>query len=162
VLIEGGKIDQAFIEQFTDGYPEYRRHIDAADWKEIEAASGVERKLIVQAADLYANSQRTIFGWTMGITQHLHGVTNVESIVNLALLRGMVGREGSGLLPIRGHSNVQGLGSVGVTPILKESTFQKLEAVLGVSLPNGPGLDTMGSVLAASRGQIRSAICLGG
>jgi molybdopterin-dependent oxidoreductase alpha subunit len=162
VLIEAGKVDQGFIEQFTDGYPEYRRHIEAADWKEIELASGVERKLIEEAANLYANSHRAIFGWTMGITQHLHGVTNVESIVNLALLRGMVGREGSGLLPIRGHSNVQGLGSVGVAPVLKESTFQRLEALLGVSLPSGPGLDTMGSVLAASRGEIRSAICLGG
>jgi len=162
VLIEGGKTDHAFILQFTNGYPEYRRHIEAADWSEIEGASGVERKLIAEAANLYAQSHRTIFGWTMGITHHLHGVTNVEAIVNLALLRGMVGREGSGLLPIRGHSNVQGLGSVGVTPVLKESTFQKLEALLGVSLPSGPGLDTMGSVQAASRGQIRSAVCLGG
>jgi molybdopterin-dependent oxidoreductase alpha subunit len=162
VLIEGGTVDQAFIDQCTDGYLEYRRHVEAADWTEIEAASGVLRKSIIEAANLYAKSHRTIFGWTMGITQHLHGVANVESIVNLALLRGMVGREGSGVLPIRGHSNVQGLGSVGVAPILKEATFQKLEALLGVSLPSGPGLDTMGSVLAASRGEIRSAICLGG
>jgi anaerobic selenocysteine-containing dehydrogenase len=67
-------------------------------------------------ADMYCAAKNVVFGWTMGITHHEHGVSGVQSIVNLALLRGMIGRPRAGLLPIRGHSNVQGIGSVGVTP----------------------------------------------
>src|SRR4051812_37170038 len=98
----------------------------------------------------------------MGITHHENGVANVRAIVNLALLRGMVGRPHAGLLPIRGHSNVQGIGSMGVTPTLKEAIFQKLEARLGVKLPTTPGRDTMACMHAAESGEIRSALCLGG
>ena len=79
----------------------------------------------------------------MGITHHIHGVENVHAIINSALLRGMVGRPGAGLLPIRGHSNVQGIGSVGVVPNLKQQIFDNLESHLKVKLPTGPGLDTM-------------------
>ncbi|MEX1223317.1 MAG: hypothetical protein WEA31_02105, partial [Pirellulales bacterium] len=67
------------------------------------------------------------FSWTMGITHHAHGVENVQAIANLALMRNMVGRPAAGLMPIRGHSNVQGIGSVGVTPQLKEVLFERLE-----------------------------------
>jgi molybdopterin-dependent oxidoreductase alpha subunit len=98
----------------------------------------------------------------MGITQHEHGVANVQMIVNLALLRGMVGRPGAGLLPIRGHSNVQGIGSMGVGPALKQAVFDRLETHLGVPLPKAPGLDTMGCMQAADRGEVRAALCLGG
>jgi molybdopterin-dependent oxidoreductase alpha subunit len=98
----------------------------------------------------------------MGITHHEHGVENVHAIVNLALLRGMVGRPGAGLLPIRGHSNVQGIGSMGVAPNLKEQVFNNLENYLKVKLPTTPGLDTMACMRAADEGQVRSAICLGG
>src|SRR5581483_1221886 len=95
-------------------------------------------------------------------TQHEHGVANVAAIVNLALLRGMVGRPHAGLLPIRGHSNVQGIGSVGVAPVLKEAIFRKLEARLGVKLPTTPGRDTMACMKAADAGEARAALCLGG
>ena len=79
------------------------------------AASGVDRATtIAQVADMYMPAKNVVFGWTMGITHHEHGVENVQAIVNLALLRGMVGRPHAGLLPIRGHTNVQGMGSVGV------------------------------------------------
>ena len=74
----------------------------------------------------------------MGITHHAHGVKNVQAIGNLALLRGMVGRPGCGLMPIRGHSNVQGIGSVGVTPKLKDAIFDRLQSHFGVELPTMP------------------------
>ena len=79
---------------------------------------------------MYCAAKNVVFGWTMGITHHEHGVDNVQAIVNLALLRGMVGRPHAGLLPIRGHSNVQGIGSVGVTPNLKQQIFDNLETHL--------------------------------
>jgi molybdopterin-dependent oxidoreductase alpha subunit len=113
-------------------------------------------------ADLYCSARNVVFGWTMGITQHEHGVANVRAIINLALLRGMVGRPGAGLLPIRGHSNVQGMGSVGVVPNLKQQILDNLESRLKVKLPRSPGLDTMACMQAADRGAMRSALCLGG
>jgi molybdopterin-dependent oxidoreductase alpha subunit len=98
----------------------------------------------------------------MGITHHLHGVQNVQAIANLALLRGMVGRPGSGLLPIRGHSNVQGIGSVGVTPKLKQALFERIEAYFDVKLPAGPGLDTLECLEGADEGRLKVGFCLGG
>ncbi len=86
----------------------------------------------------------------MGITHHAHGVQNVQAIANLALLRGMVGRPHAGLLPIRGHSNVQGIGSVGVTPKLKDAVFERLQQHFGVKLPTTPGLDTLACIEAAA------------
>ena len=98
----------------------------------------------------------------MGITHHLHGTDNVRMIANLALLRGMVGRPGAGLMPIRGHSNVQGMGSVGVTPVLKQAILQRFEQNLGITVPRSPGLDTMACMDAADRGEMQAALCLGG
>src|SRR6185369_1031896 len=98
---------------------------------------------IDKIAAMYAAARNVVFSWTMGITHHVHGVKNVEAIANLALLRGMVGRPNAGLMPIRGHSNVQGIGSVGVTPKLKDAVFERLESHFGVKLPTSAGLDTM-------------------
>jgi molybdopterin-dependent oxidoreductase alpha subunit len=92
----------------------------------------------------------------------VHGVDNVQAIVNLALARGWVGRPGTGLLPIRGHSNVQGVGSVGVTPAVKQEFAARLSALYGVTLPEGPGLHTVASVEAAAEGRIDAALLLGG
>ncbi len=98
----------------------------------------------------------------MGITHHEHGVQNVQAIANLALLRGMVGRPAAGLLPIRGHSNVQGIGSMGVTPKLKDAVFDRLQSHFGVSLPCAPGRDTMACMEGAAEGALRVGFCLGG
>lgn len=98
----------------------------------------------------------------MGITHHAHGVENVQAIANLALLRGMIGKESAGLMPIRGHSNVQGIGSVGVTPKLKDAIFDKLQNELNVSLPTVAGLDTLACMDGANSGTLKFGLCLGG
>jgi molybdopterin-dependent oxidoreductase alpha subunit len=98
----------------------------------------------------------------MGITHHAHGVENVQAIVNLAALRGMVGKEGAGVMPIRGHSNVQGIGSMGVTPKLKDSIFAALEREYAVQLPTTPGLDTLGCMEESYAGRLKFGLCLGG
>jgi molybdopterin-dependent oxidoreductase alpha subunit len=162
LLLTRGRIDADFIGSATEGFDEFRQRVEATSWEEIECSSGVGRTDIEKIADLYGSAKSAVFGWTMGITHHEHGVENVRAIVNLALLRGMVGQPRAGLLPIRGHSNVQGIGSVGVGPSLKQTSLDNLEKHLGVELPRSPGLDTMGCMEAADSGQMRAAFCLGG
>ncbi len=136
--------------------------MDGTAWRDIEQSSGVLRPEVERIAALYASSQNTIFAWTMGITHHEHGVNNVRAIANLALLRGMIGRKGAGLLPLRGHSNVQGMGSMGVVPELKGSVVKAIEERLGVALPKTPGMDTLACVKRASEGGTDVAVHLGG
>lgn len=161
VLVEQSGVDGEFCRAYTESYDAFLSHIQALNWPEIEQSAGVDRKTIRQIAELYLKSQNTIFGWTMGITHHQHGVENVQAIVNLALLRGMVGKPHAGLLPIRGHSNVQGIGSMGVTPGLKKAVLDRLET-LGVKVPAFPGYDTMACIEAMSRGEMKFGLCLGG
>ncbi len=151
-----------FILQFTDDYAAFKADLDGCKWQELVEASGISHEAIVDAARQYAAAKNVVFAWAMGITHHAHGVENVESIVNLALLRGMVGRKDAGLLPLRGHSNVQGIGSVGVTPQLKQAVFDNLESNYGMSLPTDKGLDTLGCMEAAQAGRFDFAWNLGG
>jgi molybdopterin-dependent oxidoreductase alpha subunit len=153
--------DRLFLAH-TEGSEAFIEQVRVTPWDEIENNAGIERAVIEQMADLYCRARNVVFGWTMGITQHEHGVDNVQAIVHVALLRGMVGRPHAGLLPIRGHSNVQGIGSMGVAPSLKEQIFNNLENYLKVKLPTTPGLDTMACMRAAADGHVRSALCLGG
>jgi molybdopterin-dependent oxidoreductase alpha subunit len=161
-VIESGETNTAFVEEATEGFANFAQYVRDTSWDEIERGCGVPRDQTVEAAKLYCQAKRVVIGWTMGITHHQHGVANVQAIVNLALLRGMVGKPGAGLLPIRGHSNVQGLGSMGVVPVLRERILNNLESYLGVKLPKSPGLDTMACMQAADGGAVRSAFCLGG
>jgi len=161
-VLEMGATDEEFLAEHCLDWPALSAHLQAADWEDIVARSGVEKAQIDRIAEIYASASSAVFSWTMGITHHEHGVQNVQAIANLALLRGMVGRRNAGLMPIRGHSNVQGIGSVGVTPQLKDALFDRLESHFGVKLPQQPGLDTMGCMLAADQGRLSLGFCLGG
>jgi len=162
VLIESGNIDRAFIEDHTSGYHSYAQDIMETSWADITKSSAIDRAQISHLADLYLSAENVIFSWAMGITHHDHGVENVESIVNLALLRGMIGKENAGLLPLRGHSNVQGVGSMGVTPALKDIVLKKLEKQMGFIVPQTNGLDTMGCIKSAYKGEMDFAFLMGG
>lgn len=159
---EMGAIDLEFLQQHCAGWTELATRLRGLTWEEICAKSGVNRIEIDAIAEMYANGRNVVFAWTMGITHHTHGVDNVQAIANLALMRGMVGRPHAGLLPIRGHSNVQGIGSVGVTPKLKDAVFERLQSHFGIRLPTTPGLDTMAAMEAAADGRLSVAFCLGG
>jgi molybdopterin-dependent oxidoreductase alpha subunit len=161
-LLERGDVDHGFIQNATEGFEAFRARVAGQTWDELENSSGVSRVVMEEVARKYARAKSAVFGWTMGITHHLHGTENVRAIVNLALLRGMVGRPKAGLLPIRGHSNVQAMGSVGVMPKLKQNILDNLESHLGITLPRTPGLDTMGCMEAADAGRMKTAFCLGG
>jgi len=161
-VIEAGGVDHDFITHHTEGWEAFRSHIETLHWDTITARSGVGRETIARVGDLYLTADRAVFAWAMGITHHAHGVDNVQAIANLAMTRGMLGRPGRGLLPIRGHSNVQGVGSVGVKPQLQKAVLEALETKLGVTTPDSEGLDTMGCMIAAAEGRLKVGLCLGG
>lgn len=161
-LAQRGQIDEAFLRAHAHGVDEMIDHAGRLTWDEIETKSGVARSQIEEIADVYAASKACVFSWTMGITHHAHGVDNVQAIVNLAMCRGMIGRPGAGMMPIRGHSNVQGIGSVGVTPKLTKQLFDNLRDKHHVTLPDAEGLDTMACMEAAAAGDIKAGIFLGG
>ena len=162
ILVEQKRLDIDFISKHTNGFSEFAEDVNNTLWEDIEKSSGVVRSKIEQLADLYYTADNVVFTWSMGITQHLHGVENVESIVNLALLRGMVGRKEAGLLPLRGHSNVQGVGSMGVTPTLKKQILLNIEELLGIKYPQEQGMDTLSCLRASERGEIDFALLMGG
>jgi molybdopterin-dependent oxidoreductase alpha subunit len=161
-VVEIGAHDEPFLNAHCQGWPELRSQLQESTWDDICSKSGVARDEIDKIATLYSAAKNAVFSWTMGITHHAHGVQNVQAIANLALLRGMVGRPGCGLLPIRGHSNVQGIGSMGVSPKLKDAVFERLQSHFGVTLPTTPGRDTMACIEGAAAGELKVGFCLGG
>lgn len=161
-VLEEGMEDAGFISSCTNNFENFRSDLLAESWNDIISNSGVSEKNIREVAALYMKSSKTIFGWAMGITQHIHGVENIESIVNLALIRGMAGKEGAGLLPVRGHSNVQGIGSVGISPLLQPAVIRNTEKKFNVKLPASAGMDTMSCMKAAHSGKINFALMMGG
>lgn len=159
---EMGAQDEAFLRNHCDGHAEWIESLRATPWSEIHEKSGVCQADIDKIAEKYGAAKNVVFSWTMGITHHAHGVQNVQAIANLAMMRGMVGRPQAGLLPIRGHSNVQGIGSVGVTPKLKDAIFERLESEYQLRLPTTAGLDTLDCMESAHAGRLRVGVCLGG
>ncbi|MEE8348464.1 MAG: FdhF/YdeP family oxidoreductase [Acidobacteriota bacterium] len=154
--------DEPFLRTHCENYDEWVEQLREITWSDIHRKSGVPQAEIDQIAAKYAAARNAVFSWTMGITHHAHGVQNVQAIANLALMRAMVGRPHAGLLPIRGHSNVQGMGSVGVVPRLKSEVFDRLQNHFGVKLPVDEGLDTLGCIEASHAGKVRLGFCLGG
>lgn len=161
-VVELGAHDVEYLRKYCRDSEAYLAWLKQVTWDEITSKSGVDQPSIRELAKTYAASKATVFSWTMGITHHAHGVLNVQAIVNLALLRGMVGRPGAGMMPIRGHSNVQGIGSIGVTPKLKDEIFQNLTNKYHLKLPTTPGLDTLACTEGAHDGKLKVGFCLGG
>lgn len=161
-LLESDAVDRGFIDRHTEGFAGFAESIDGLTWAQLEQTCGIARAEMESLAADYARAERVIFAWGMGITHHLNGVDNVEAIANLALLRGMLGKPGAGLLPLRGHSNVQGIGTIGVKPVLAEDVCRALEQHLGVRLPAAAGLDTLACLEAAGAGHMDAALLMGG
>jgi molybdopterin-dependent oxidoreductase alpha subunit len=159
---DSGSVDRDFIATHTQNFAEVEKDIQSESWETLESASGISREEIEKTTRIYSKSKNTVFAWAMGITHHAFGVDNVQAITNLALMRGMVGKKYAGLLPLRGHSNVQGIGSMGFTPQLKQAVLENLENKFSLTLPTQPGLDTLGCVEAANNGKFDFALNLGG
>lgn len=161
-LLEEARIDNDFIARHTENFAAFQEDINRREWKMITSECGITEERIRQLAQSYSRAERAVFAWGMGITHHRHGVENVEAIANLALLRGMIGKPAAGLLPLRGHSNVQGIGTIGVKPVLSEESLQQMEQSLGITLPRTAGMDTLACLEAAYDGKIDAALMMGG
>ena len=161
-LIENDLVNYDFLKQYTEDWEAVIEQVRSLDWAEIINTCGVSREEIEIAAKMIGTSQRVIFAWAMGSTQHSNAVDNVFSIANTALLTGNAGKEGAGTMPIRGHSNVQGFGSMGVTILLKEEIMQALEKLLQRPLSRVKGYDTRALIEASDRNKIDTLLCLGG
>ena len=161
-VVEAGGVDGDFVAAHTSGWEAVEADLAATPWDALLDASGVARSEIARAVAMLVRARRGVLLWAMGLTHHVHGVDNVLALANLALARGWLGRPGSGLLPIRGHSNVQGVGSVGVTPQLKAAFAARMEELYGIPTARTAGLDTYASMAAAAEGRMRAAVLLGG
>jgi molybdopterin-dependent oxidoreductase alpha subunit len=161
-VVEADGVDRGFVAAHTSGWDAVEADVKRTSWDTLLAACGVPRAEIDQAVRLLLGARRGVFCWAMGLTHHTHGVDNVLALANLALARGWLGRPGAGLLPIRGHSNVQGVGSCGVTPAVKQAFAAKLETLYGIAPAPRAGQDTYASMVAAAEGRIRAAVLLGG
>ncbi|HYG13410.1 MAG TPA: FdhF/YdeP family oxidoreductase, partial [Methylophilaceae bacterium] len=157
-----GLLDREFIANHTHGFETLVKAIDAFSWQDIEHISGLSRADIEAAADVYAKAKRVIICYGMGITQHKHGTSNVQQLANLLLLRGNIGREGAGICPLRGHSNVQGDRTVGITEIPSAGFLDALEKKFGFNPPRENGHGAVQAIEAMRNGESKALVCLGG
>ena len=161
-VLERDALDRDFLETYTSGFEDFRAALQTVSWEEIVAQSGVAKDLIENAAEIFVNSERTIFCWAMGLTQHTNAVANIQEIVNLMLLRGQIAKPGAGVCPVRGHSNVQGDRTVGIWERPTDAFLDRLGAEFGFEPPRNHGYDTVRSIQAMHDGQAKVFFALGG
>ena len=161
-LLECGGIAWEFVQNHSEGWQVLIAQIEATGWEAITACCGLSREELEVAAAVIQESRAVVFAWAMGITHHANGTDNVQAIANTAVLSGQIGRPGAGTMPIRGHSNVQGFGSMGVTVHLCDALRQALETLLGQPLSPRQGYDTRALIEAADAGAVDTLFCLGG
>ena len=170
LLIERGAVDTAFVDAHCEGFDDLRAGLDALDLDALIAASGAPREDVDAFAELMAKTRRGVLVWSMGLTQHGHGAETVAAVCNLGLLRGFVGRDGCGLMPIRGHSGVQGGAEMGAytnvlpggRPLDDAAVRGEFEAMWGFDVPTGPALHTVAMVQAAEQGELDAMYIVGG
>lgn len=158
----GTVFDRDFIESHTAGFADYERHIRTVDLDTVVEATGLSLDRLRRTARLVATSKRTIVCWAMGLTQHTHGVATIEEITNLLLARGMIGKPGAGVCPVRGHSNVQGDRTMGIWEKMPESFLAALDREFGITAPRAPGFDTVAAIRAMRDGRARVFFGMGG
>ncbi|WP_290055253.1 FdhF/YdeP family oxidoreductase [Amycolatopsis solani] len=158
----GTIVDREFVAQATEGFDDYAKHLREIDWPEVEQATGLPREQIERVARMIATSERTIYCWAMGLTQHKHAVPTISEIANLALVRGMIGKPGAGLCPVRGHSNVQGDRTMGIWEKMPQSFMDALAAEFGIDVPREHGLDTVDTIRALRDGRGKVFFAVGG
>src|ERR1700756_4991777 len=158
----GTVIDQAFVDAHCAGFDEYRRRTTEIDFDTVYAASGIERRQLESVAAMLMASQRTVVCWAMGLTQHTHAVATIGEIANLLLLRGMIGKPGAGVCPVRGHSNVQGDRTMGIWEKMPEPFLASLDREFGITSPRKHGYDTVSAIRAMRDGRATVFMGMGG
>ncbi|WOH36106.1 FdhF/YdeP family oxidoreductase [Thalassotalea fonticola] len=155
-------LDHQFIAEHCHGFNEYRNAINTSSWDKIVQQSGLSFDEIEQMTNIYINSDKVIFTWAMGITQHRHSVATVRELLNVLLLRGNIGKSGAGACPVRGHSNVQGNRTVGIDEQPSAELLAALKTRYSFTPPHNPGLNTVDSIHAMLAGNAKVFIGLGG
>lgn len=158
----GTVVDHEFIATHCAGYEEYAAQSRAVDLDTVTAATGVDRAQLQRVADLLIASQRTVVCWAMGLTQHRHAVATIGEATNLLFLRGMIGKPGAGVCPVRGHSNVQGDRTMGIWEKMPESFHAALDKRFGITTPRKHGHDTVDAIRAMRDGRAKVFIGMGG
>lgn len=159
----GTVLDRAFIDSHTNGFAEYAEHLrTTVSWPDVLAATGLTRAEIEHLRDLVLTSERIVLCWAMGLTQHKHSVPTIREMVNLLLMRGNIGKPGSGVCPVRGHSNVQGDRTMGIWEQMPQQFMDDLGREFSFTPPAEHGLDTVDSIRAMRAGRIKVFLALAG
>ncbi len=155
-------LDVDFIKRHTHGFEAFEAKVRATPWDEIEAESGLPRQAIEEAAQVYVEAERVIGIYGMGLTQHMHGFEAVAMFVNLLLLKGNIGRDGTGISPVRGHSNVQGQRTVGITEKPELAPLDRIAEQFGFDPPREKGMNTVEACEGILSGKVNAFVGLGG
>ncbi|AKI99587.1 molybdopterin-dependent oxidoreductase alpha subunit [Archangium gephyra] len=158
----GSVVARDFVEGRTLGFEAYAAHLDTVSWEDVVEQSGVAREQLETAADWLAGTDRIIWCWAMGLTQHRNAVGNIQEIVNLTLLRGSIGKPGAGVCPVRGHSNVQGDRTMGIWERPRPAFLDALSRELAFEPPRHHGMDTVATIQAMHEGRVKVFFALGG
>ncbi|MBB0968811.1 FdhF/YdeP family oxidoreductase [Dietzia aerolata] len=158
----GTVLDHEFLDTYCEGFEAYREHILATDDQEVLEATGLTTEQIDSLADRYIKSNATIITWCLGITQHKTGVGTIAEIMNLLMLRGNIGKPGAGASPIRGHSNVQGDRTMGIWEQMSDAFLDSVAAEFGFEPPRKHGFDTVASMNAVERGEVKVMMSMAG
>ncbi|MER7015683.1 FdhF/YdeP family oxidoreductase [Saccharopolyspora sp. NPDC000359] len=162
LVLEAGAVDRKFVAGWTHGFDEFAAQAADVDWDATAEATGLPREQVERIAEAVMSSERTVACWAMGLTQHKQGVATIREIVNLLLLRGMIGKPGAGVCPVRGHSNVQGDRTMGIWEKMPEPFLAALEDEFGVPVPRHHGLDTVDTIRAMLSGRVKAFLGMGG
>jgi len=169
LLIENEALDREFVEDHTSGFAELKESLAQQDWETLEKHSGTTRAEMSRFAGIYSQMKTAVFIWSMGLTQHRFGVENVKSLINVALARGMIGRPNVGLVPVRGHSGVQGAAEVGSVPMeyfsgmpVQPENAEKLSRLWECEVPSVPGLTAQEMIDAAHERKLDAFYIMGG
>ena len=161
-VIESGNVDEDFIDNYTSGYDEYKKIVLGSDFSNISKITGISLEDIVEVGEKVSKSKSTIVCWAMGITQHKNSVSTIQEIVNFLLLGGNIGKEGAGVCPVRGHSNVQGDRTVGINHKPSSDFIDNLEKSTGIRGPEKHGFDSVEAVKAMENGSGKVFLAMGG
>ncbi len=159
---EPGILDEDFIQQHTHGFEAFEAQVRSTDWAEILQVSGLSSASIEAAARTYSKAKAVIAIYGMGLTQHRYGVDNVQTLINLLLMRGNIGKPGAGICPVRGHSNVQGQRTVGISEKTELVPLDLLAEQYGFEPPREDGLNTIEACEGIVKGTVKAFISLGG
>ncbi|MDG4667765.1 FdhF/YdeP family oxidoreductase [Mycobacterium sp. 236(2023)] len=158
----GSVVDRDFVDRHTAGFADYETRTRAVDLATVLEATGIDRAQLDRVASAVATSKRIVVCWAMGLTQQKHAVPSIAEICNVLLMRGMIGKPGAGLCPVRGHSNVQGDRTMGIWERMPERFLANLDTRFGITSPREHGFDTVDAIRAMRDGKATVFMAMGG